>query len=314
MVGRIASISPVANSAWLAEVHLDLPTILLQWAAGGLLFLWVTTRGRLVSLGYGWLLRGVFGLLAIGAFAAELQAGHDGTGHLLLLIGAAGLVVSATVALVVSVTRRRAGVSAARAVQARSSERVAAMAGVGDGAPPNGMDRAEPTEWSGPEFPPVLDLAAPIFGAVGLIGAAVIAGGPMWLAIARLLIGAAFLGVVTDAMLLGHWYLTQPGLPREPIKELVRWSAYVWPAEVVVMLLPPGMVGVLGGAHGDGYGGLLGWMWVVSAITTALLLAVTWFALRERFYSAVMAATGLLYLAILTAAGTDLVARAVLAP
>ena len=36
--------------------------------------------------------------------------------------------------------------------------------------------------------------------------------------------------------------------------------------------------------------------------------------LRERYYSAVMAATGLLYLAILTAFGTDLVARAVLRP
>ena len=35
-------------------------------------------------------------------------------------------------------------------------------------------------------------------------------------------------------------------------------------------------------------------------------------ALRERQYSAVMAATGLLYLAILTAFGTDLVARATL--
>jgi hypothetical protein len=41
---------------------------------------------------------------------------------------------------------------------------------------------------------------------------------------------------------------------------------------------------------------------------------VTWLALRERYYSAVMAATGLLYLAILTAFGTDLIARAVLAP
>jgi hypothetical protein len=41
---------------------------------------------------------------------------------------------------------------------------------------------------------------------------------------------------------------------------------------------------------------------------------LTWYALKERYYSAVMAATGLLYLAILTAFGTDLVARAVLRP
>ena len=40
--------------------------------------------------------------------------------------------------------------------------------------------------------------------------------------------------------------------------------------------------------------------------------AILGLALRERAYSAVMAATGLLYLAILTAFGTDLVARAVL--
>jgi hypothetical protein len=44
-----------------------------------------------------------------------------------------------------------------------------------------------------------------------------------------------------------------------------------------------------------------------------VLTEVTRAALKEKFYSAVMAATGLLYLAILTAFGTDLVARAVLA-
>ena len=49
-------------------------------------------------------------------------------------------------------------------------------------------------------------------------------------------------------------------------------------------------------------------------LSTAGLVGVTWLALRERSYSAVMAATGLLYLAILTGFGTDLVARAVLNP
>ena len=56
-----------------------------------------------------------------------------------------------------------------------------------------------------------------------------------------------------------------------------------------------------------------GWFWLACAVATIVLVFVTRAALRERYYSAVMAATGLLYLAILTAFGTDLVARAVLA-
>ena len=41
-----------------AVIDLDAATVLLQWATGGLLFLWVTTRRREVGLGYGWLMRG----------------------------------------------------------------------------------------------------------------------------------------------------------------------------------------------------------------------------------------------------------------
>jgi hypothetical protein len=47
-------------------------------------------------------------------------------------------------------------------------------------------------------------------------------------------------------------------------------------------------------------------------VFTGALVYVTKLALKERAYSAVMAATGLLYLAILTAFGTDLIARALL--
>jgi hypothetical protein len=75
-----------------------------------------------------------------------------------------------------------------------------------------------------------------------------------------------------------------------------------------------GMAQVVDGTVDDGFDGLLGWTWAVCAVTTIVLLGVTWLALRERYYSAVMAATGLLYLAILTGFGTDLIARAVLAP
>ena len=78
------------------------------------------------------------------------------------------------------------------------------------------------------------------------------------------------------------------------------------------MLIPTGMISVITGGIDDHYAGLLGWMWIACAVFTGVLVYVTKLALKERAYSAVMAATGLLYLAILTAFGTDLIARALL--
>ena len=102
------------------------------------------------------------------------------------------------------------------------------------------MRRSEDAPNGDREFPPALDLVAPIIGVVGLVAAGVEAGGPAPPRIARTLVGAAFLGVVTDAMLLGHWYLVQPGLSRGPLNELVRWLEWIWPVEVVVLSGPPG--------------------------------------------------------------------------
>jgi hypothetical protein len=155
-----------------------------------------------------------------------------------------------------------------------------------------------------------------LVGAVGLVAAALDAAGDggfdTFVSVLRTVVGAAFLGAVTDAMLLGHWYLVQPGLPRRHLNEIVAALGWVWPVEVVALLLPTGMISVWTGTVDDGWSGTLGWFWGASAITTIVLVFVTRAALRERQYSAVMAATGLLYLAILTAFGTDIVARAVL--
>ena len=283
-------------------ISLDVATVLLQWATGGLLFLWVTTRRRMVGIGYGWLLRSVYGLMAAGA----LWAGRIGDAVPVRDAACAGVVLAAGAALAVSIARRRAGVAGQRAVEERRSARVAAATGIDR---PERVARVEGEA----EFPPVLDLVAPVLGFVGLVAAAVAADGPAPLALLRTLVGAAFLGAVSDAMLLGHWYLVQPGLGRGPINELNRWLQVLWPFEVVALLLPTGMLSVLSGEIDDGYGGILGWFWVACAVTTIGLSVVTTAALRERAYSAVMAATGLLYLAILTAFGTDLVARLVLA-
>ena len=125
--------------------------------------------------------------------------------------------------------------------------------------------------------------------------------------------GTLFLGAVSDTMLLGHWYLVQPGMPRKLINEIVNAVIYLWPLEVIALLLPTGMISVLNGTIDDGWNGVLGWFWLASAIVTGVLALVTRAALKERSYSAVMAATGLMYLAILTAFCTDIVARALLA-
>lgn len=243
-------------------IHLDAATVLLQWATGGLLFLWFTTRKYEMSAGYGWLIRGSFLVIAAGGAAAGVASDF-------LLVRD----VSAIAVAVVSVaTIRRKNVS--------------------------------------------LDLIAPLIGFVGLVAAAIDAANgthDIIVNLLRVLVGTVFLGAVSDAMLLGHWYLVQPGLPRTILNELVTALRWVLPFEVAVMLLPTGMFSVLSGSVDDGWGGMLGWFWVACAVTTAVLIEVTRAALKERYYSAVMAATGLLYLAILTSFGIDLVARAVLA-
>ena len=78
------------------------------------------------------------------------------------------------------------------------------------------------------------------------------------------------------------------------------------------MLLPVGMLSVLNGDINDGYNGLLGFFWLACVLSTVVLVVVTRIALNERGYSAIMAATGLIYLAIITAFGQDLVARVLL--
>ena len=275
-------------------------SVLLQWSTGGLLFLWVTTRRREVGLGYGWLMRATYGLLALIAFVLGVRYGLRPVRE----AASAGVVLATAVALVQSIRRKDAGVSGQEALAEDRSARVEAMTGIARQAKEKG---------DGPEFDPRLDLVAPVIGTIGLVAAGVGAGEPAWLQVARMLVGAAFLGAVSDGMLLGHWYLVQPGLRREPLLELVYWTGALWLPEVILLLIPTGMLSAFDGTIDDGYGGMLGWFWAACAVTTIGLVVVTRAALREQQYAAVMAATGLLYLAILTAFGTDLVARAILA-
>ncbi|MGB6058059.1 MAG: hypothetical protein WBF71_07320 [Microthrixaceae bacterium] len=283
---------------------LGVATFLLQWATGGLAFLWVTSRRREVSIGYGWVMRITFGLIALGSLVVSLRYGP----LLVRDISAAGVVIACAVAGWVSWDRRGAGVELQRERVQKRSARVSAMTGI---------DRAEQHfDVEAAEFPPELDLIAPVIGLIGVIAGGVQAASgtdtAVWLSVGRTVTGAAFMGSVSAGMLLGHWYLTQPGLPRAPLIELVKWIGYIWPVEVALLLIQPGMISAFDGTIDDGYNGMLAWFWAACAVTTIVLVVVTRMALKERYYSAVMAATGLLYLAILTAFGTDLVARAIM--
>ena len=249
-------------------MSLDAGTVLIQWAAGGFFFGWITTRRQLVSPGYGWLLRGVFGGLAVIQLVLaglyEFESARE-IGAILVLVFAV-LGVMASIKILPSVFKR-------------------------------------------PAAPSWLDLAAALAGLFGAAAGGVIAGGPAWLSILRFLVGALFMGALTDTMLLGHWYLVQPGLTRNPIKELLYWSAPVWLAELVVWLIPTGMISVFNGSVQDGHDGLLGWFWAASTATTFILILAGIAALKERGYQAVMAVTGLAYLSLLTGFAQDIVAR-----
>ncbi len=275
----------------------DVATVMCQWATGGLAYLWVTTRRGEVGLGYGWLLRSLYGVIAAIAAVTGLvfqpNAVRDLASIAMAVCAVATLVRSALPNVPAANQREVAG---------ESDTESAASAARG----PNRMIKG---------FDPRWDLTAPFVGMVGVVAAGLGASGDVnpVLHLARVVVGAAFLGAVSNSMLLGHWYLVQPGLRREPLRELVRHLGAIWPIEVGLLLVPTGMLSVLSGSIDDGYGGLLGWFWIACAVTTVALAAVAMAALRERQYAAVMAATGLLYLAIMTGFGTDLVARLTLA-
>ena len=276
-------------------------TFLLQWATGGLLFLWVSSKTRLIGLGFGWTTRITYLVIA----GIGLVVGVMGDTLWLREISNIGLLMATSFALLVSIARRKAGVKGQRELRRFRADRVSAMLGDRDQIKVSNTVTIK-------EFPPVLDLIAPAIGTFGLIVGAVDAAGSIWLSVARTLVGAAFLGAVSNSMLLGHWYLVQPGLSRDPIFTLVNWTGLLWLPELVLLCIPTGMFSVLNGTIDDNYNGLLGWFWVACVLATICLVIVTRMALKEKEYSAVMAATGLMYLAILTAFGMDLVARILL--
>jgi hypothetical protein len=115
------------------------------------------------------------------------------------------------------------------------------------------------------------------------------------------LTGTLAMGAVTSEMMLAHWYLVDPRLPRSILRVLasVGLAGLAADSGVVAVLGLPG-----GGAT------IAYWALMVASI---VLMAAAIAALRQPAYSGVMAATGLSYLAVLTTLGGVFLGRVLVA-
>jgi hypothetical protein len=114
--------------------------------------------------------------------------------------------------------------------------------------------------------------------------------------------GAVFLGGVTVEMMLGHWYLVDPQLPRWALRRLAIIGGFGVVLDVIVLAA----LGVFPWPTADLAVGL---GFVVLAVTSGVLMLGVFVALGEDGYAGVMSATGLSYLALLTAIGAVVIGR-----
>lgn len=130
-----------------AGPQLDAATVLLQWATGGLLFCWITTRRREVGLGYGWLLRGSY--LVIAALAALV--GYRWATEPIRDAASIGVCAAAALALFLSIVRRRVGVAGQQPEQYESTQTIVDRTGI-----ERNLSSSDP---QGKEFDPRWDLS-----------------------------------------------------------------------------------------------------------------------------------------------------------
>ncbi|HUG75418.1 MAG TPA: hypothetical protein VMM81_07090 [Acidimicrobiia bacterium] len=138
-------------------------------------------------------------------------------------------------------------------------------------------------------------------GALGMVAftiASVEAGSPVALAVT----GAVALGAITTEMMLGHWYLVDPRLPRSVLRVLALAGVAGIGADMIFSA-------AAGAASWGDTQMVLGWGWLALGVTSALLMVMVYAALGERGYAGVMAATGLSYLAVLTSTGAVVLGR-----
>jgi hypothetical protein len=157
--------------------------------------------------------------------------------------------------------------------------------------------------------------AAGVVGAVALVVAAGrVNEWPHALAALGLLTGAVLLGGVTNGMLLGHWYLNQPGLKPWALARLTLLALVATAASAAAGVSGSGLLtsastegAVLGlPGFGENFGTIFFAVWVLILGFTG---AVVWMARRCIAIRSIQSATGLYYVALLTAGVAEFVVR-----
>lgn len=157
--------------------------------------------------------------------------------------------------------------------------------------------------------------AAALFGSAALASIGSLLGG--WqgaVAGAALVVGAFFLGAVTNGMMLGHWYLNQPGLKPWALARLTQAALIAVGLSALIGLLAAGKLAgaetegaVLGlPGFGDSFGVAFYGVWVALLVATGLVVVGARRCIKIR---SIQSATGLYYVAILTAGVAEFLVR-----
>ncbi len=130
-----------------------------------------------------------------------------------------------------------------------------------------------------------------------------------------LLAGTLALGLVSEAMILGHWYLVSPKLPAQPLQELTFLLLVVLAVQAVIVIVNasiparevPETAAALAGSLGSNPA-----FWLRVGVGLLFPIALAYMAWRSSSERAMMSATGLLYIAVGAVFVGELLARGIL--
>lgn len=161
----------------------------------------------------------------------------------------------------------------------------------------------------------IVGASAALVGATALaLSGDLIGGWPAAIAGLELLSGAALLGAVSNGMLLGHWYLNQPGLKPWALGRLTQLALVATAASALLGLATANRLSnavTEGAVLGlPGFGADFGFVFYLIWLMFVLFTGVVVYAARRCVnIRSIQSATGLYYVALLTAGIAEFLVR-----